>query len=232
MSKGAPRETIIIAVGGSLLVPDGINTSFLKELKDIVKRLINEKRMRVVLVIGGGKTARVYQSALREFSHITKEDLDWVGIKSLLLNAELVLRAFLDFSPHPKVLEQPEDFRDFPESLFVVGAHEPGFSSDTDAVLFAERFDADEIINFSNTDYVYDKDPRKYPDAKKFTSLTWDAYRSLIPREWTPGLSVPFDPIASERAQKLGIRVAILGASLENLEHYLQGEEFKGTVIE
>ncbi len=232
MSKERDTNTIIIAVGGSLLVPDSIDVSFMKRLKGIVEKLINGRGMKVALVIGGGKTARVYQSALREFPHVTKEDLDWVGIKSLLLNAELVLRAFLDLSPHPKVLEQPEDFRDFSESLFIVGAHEPGFSSDTDAVLFAERLGAKEIINFSNTDYVYDKDPRKYPDAKKFTSLTWDVYRSLIPREWTPGLSVPFDPIASERAQKLGIRVAILGASLENLEHYLQGEEFKGTVIE
>ncbi len=232
MSVYRDTKTIIIAVGGSLLVPDTINVSFIKELKNIVKKLIHERRMRVALAIGGGKTARIYQAALREFPHVTKEDLDWVGIKSLLLNAELVLRAFLDLSPYPKVLERPEDFRDFSESLFIVGAHKPGFSSDTDAVLFAERLGAREIINFSNTNYVYDRDPRKYPDAKKFSSLTWNAYRSLIPREWTPGLSVPFDPIASERAQKLGMRVVILGASLENLEHYLQGGEFKGTVIE
>ena len=226
------KKTIVIAVGGSLLVPDDIDISFIKELKKIVEKLIRERNMRVVLSIGGGKTTRRYQAALREFSHVTKEDLDWVGIKSVLLNAELVLRAFLDLSPYPKVLEQPEDFRDFSENLFIVGGHEPGFSSDTDAVLFAEHLGADEIINFSNTDYVYDKDPRKYPDAKRLTSLTWDAYRSLIPHEWTPGLSTPFDPIASERAQKLGMRVAILGASLENLEHYLNGETFEGTIIE
>jgi uridylate kinase len=44
-------------------------------------------------------------------------------------------------------------------------------------------------------------------------------------------MSAPFDPIASEKAQKAGIIVAVLGASIKNLENYLSGREFEGTII-
>ena len=228
MSK---RHTVVISVGGSLLVPDNIDISFIRRLKEIVKTLLGEG-IRVALTIGGGKTARTYQSALKEFEEVTKEDLDWVGIKALLLNAEFVLRAFSDLSPYPRVLEKPEDFHpSSKEGLFIIGAHKPGFSSDMDAVLFAKFLGAEEIINFSNIEYVYDSDPRVNPNAKKFEHLTWESYRSLIPKEWTPGLSVPFDPVASEYAHRLGLKVVVLGASLENLRNYLQGGSYRGTVI-
>lgn len=224
------KDTIVIAMGGSLLIPDAIDISFLKQLKEMMKTLIDQN-YQVALVIGGGKVCRYYQNAAREFENINDLDLDWIGIKTIHLNCELVRRSFSDLDVYENVVLKPSDIMGIKNSLIVVGAWEPGCSSDTDAVEIAENLNASRIINFSNTSHVYSEDPNKNPDAEKFETLSWDAYRKLIPSEWTPGLSAPFDPVASKMAQEKGIAVAILGASIGNLEGYLQNKVFKGTII-
>lgn len=224
------KETIIIAMGGSLLIPNDIDVPFIKDLKHLVKHFTQEG-YQIVLVIGGGKVCRNYQAAAREFDNVNDIDLDWIGIKTIRLNCELVFRILSDLDIHPNIIERPEDIHGINESLVVVGAWEPGCSSDTDAVEMAKVVGAKRIVNFSNTPYIYSADPRKYPDAERFENLSWDEYRKLIPAEWSPGLSAPFDPVASEIAQASGITVAVLGASLGNLENYLSDKPFEGTII-
>ncbi len=231
MGKGE-RETVVIAIGGSLIVPDEIDVNFLHAFRDVVSHLIEDQGKRVALVVGGGKTARRYQAALRSFPHCSNEDLDWVGIKSICLNGELLLRAYGDFSIFSRVLERPDEVGDIgDEDLIIVGAHEPGYSSDTDAVLFAKELGSKRIVNFSNVSYVYDSDPRENPEAKPLKKLTWDEYRSLIPSEWKPGLSLPFDPVATKLAQEAGMELVVLGPSLENVRSFFRGETFDGTII-
>jgi uridylate kinase len=91
---------------------------------------------------------------------------------------------------------------------------------------------AKKVINLSNIDYAYDKDPNKFPDAEIIKESTWGDFRKLLPTEWDPGLNAPFDPIAAERAEELGLEVVIMnGKNIENLKKYLDGGEFVGTVI-
>ena len=87
------KETIVIAMGGSLLVPEKIDISFIKSLKKMVQHFTAEG-YQIALVIGGGKTARIYRKGLRDLGITNSESLDWVGIKSIHLNCELLLRAF------------------------------------------------------------------------------------------------------------------------------------------
>lgn len=224
------KDTIVVAMGGSLLIPEKIDIDFLKKLKDMVKHF-TEEGYQIALVIGGGKTARYYQSALREFDHVDNTDLDWVGIKSIHLNCELVKRAFSDLDVYQNIVLKPDDIKGVENSLIIIGAWEPGCSSDTDAVEIAHVIGANRIINFSNTSHVYSDDPHKNPNATRFDKLSWNEYRNLIPHEWTPGMPAPFDPIASKIAQDYNISVAVLGASVENLENYLLEKEFEGTII-
>lgn len=224
------KETIVIAMGGSLLIPEKIDVPFIKSLKEMVSYLIDDG-YQIALVVGGGKTCRYYQAAAKEFDNTNNLDLDWIGIQTIRLNCELLLRIFSNTHVHPNVILKPEDLHEINESLIIVGAWEPGCSSDTDAVEMAQVSGAKRIINFSNTSHVYSVDPRINPNAEKFETLTWEEYRNLIPKEWTPGMSAPFDPVASKKAQEHGITVAILGASVENLENYLLGKEFEGTLI-
>jgi len=99
-------------------------------------------------------------------------------------------------------------------------------------VLAAKHLKAKKIINLSNIDYVYDKDPKVNPDAKKIEKISWADYRAIIPAQWTSRLSSPFDPVASEVAQKEGIQVMIMnGKPIDNLTKCLNGEQFLGTII-
>ena len=91
---------------------------------------------------------------------------------------------------------------------------------------------AKRIINLSNIDYVYDSDPKINSNAKKIEKISWKDYKALIPKEWNPGLNSPFDPIASKIAEEEKMKVAILnGKNISNLEKYLNGKDFIGTVI-
>ncbi|MFH1083486.1 MAG: UMP kinase, partial [Pseudomonadota bacterium] len=108
---------------------------------------------------------------------------------------------------------------------------EPGSSTDLRAVQVAKRFGAGQVVNMSNIDYVYSDDPKNNPDAKKLTDITWVDFRKLVGNEWSPGLNMPFDPIASKAAEAAGLKVVIIGNDMGNLEKLLKEEPFRGTTI-
>jgi uridylate kinase len=203
---------------------------FIKELKSMVKHFTNDGN-QIILVVGGGKTCRYYQAAAKEFPHVSDRDLDWIGIKTIRLNCELLLRVFSDLDIHGQVIEKWEEIRVVNNKTVIVGAYEPGCSSDKDAIEMARVIGAKRVINFSSTSHVYSADPRIDKNAEKFEELSWADYKNIIPTEWVPGMSAPFDPIAANLAQESAITVTILGASIENLQNYLDGDQFEGTIL-
>ncbi len=223
-------ETIIISLGGSLIVPDEIDIAFLKDFKSLILSRIAEGK-KFIIITGGGKINRRYNQAAREIADPSNEDLDWIGIASLKLNAELVRVIFGEYA-HREVIANLSDKFPFDRPIVIGSAYQPGSSSDWDAVLAARSVGAKKIVNLSNTDYVYDSDPKINPNAKKIEKISWAEYRSLIPTEWTAKLDSPFDPIASKAAEEAGIEVVIMnGKPIDNLANYLNGKQFLGTVI-
>jgi uridylate kinase len=88
------------------------------------------------------------------------------------------------------------------------------------------------VINVSNIDYVYSADPRKHSDAKPLEALSWSGYRKMVGDKWDPGLSAPFDPVASRFCHEHKISVAIVnGLDLKRVADLLVGKKFKGTII-
>ena len=230
------NKKIVISVGGSLIVPNGgINTKFLTSLNDFVRKQLAENENRqFFLIAGGGATARNYiESGQKVIGHrLTRDDLDWLGIHSSRLNAHLIRTIFRDIA-HQFIIKHYEIIRKVEEPIVVGAGWQPGWSTDFCAITICEDYGIKEVINLSNVDQVYDKDPNKFPDAKPMDKISWTDFRKLVGDEWTPGMSAPFDPIASKRAQELGVRVVVLnGNNFENLEKYFKGEPFVGTVIE
>lgn len=225
------EEKIIISLGGSLIVPENIDVEFLKDFKKLILLEV-EKGKKFVIITGGGKTCRKYQAVAKEIVDASKEDQDWIGIASLKLNAEL-LRVIFGESAHSEVIADLSSELVFDQPIIVGSALEPGHSTDYDAVLAARTVGAKKIVNLSNTDYVYDSDPKKNPNAKKIEKISWADYRQIIPSEWThAGLNTPFDPVASKMAEEEEMEVVIMnGKPIDNLAKYLQGEKFLGTVI-
>lgn len=223
-------ETIVMSVGGSLIVPDQIDTKFLKNLKDYIEE---EKDKRFVIIAGGGKTARRYQEAADAVHKLDKEDLDWLGIHATRLNGHL-LRTIFKNTAYRTMITNPDEILDVPKEarVIIASGYRPGASTDLRAIQIAERVGAKKVINLSNIDQVYTADPRTNQDATPIKDISWAEFRKLIPSEWDPGLSSPFDPIAAREAEEKGIEVACInGVKLDELKKYLNSEEFIGTKI-
>lgn len=227
-------ETVVISVGGSLIVPshgdgspDGV---FLKNFKDFITRSVAADT-RFVCIAGGGKTARLYQTALHGLVDADQEDEDWIGIHATRLNGQLLKITLKEFAEETLVTN-PDELPQADKPVLVGSGYRPGASTDLRAVQIAKNLGATKVVNLSNIDYAYTADPNEDPNAKKIEEMTWDEFIALIPSEWSPGLSSPFDPVASREAKAAGIEVAIInGTKLEEVDNYLAGKPFVGSLI-
>jgi uridylate kinase len=224
---------IILSIGGSLIVPNGdIDHDFLKKLNIFVREHVKKGR-RFFLVAGGGKTARHYRDAGKAvIGDVTEEDLDWLGIHATHLNGHLLRTIFKDIA-HPRIIQNYDRKLDGWKEAVAIGAGwKPGWSTDYCAVMLAKDYKSNLIINLSNIDWVYDKDPGKFPDAKLIEKMTWEEMEKLVGTEWSPGINAPFDPVASQLAKRLNLTVIVCnGKNFKNTGNILDGESFKGTVI-
>ena len=224
------RERVVVSVGGSLIVPDAIDINFLSNLKGLILDKVR-KGFSFSIIAGGGRTARRYQDAAATVTPLSHADLDWLGIHATRLNAQLLRNIFVDVA-NPRVIENPTVAIDTSEPVTIAAGWKPGCSTDYVAVLIAKNLGARRLVNLSNTDYVYTADPHKDPNAKKIEKISWANFRALIPKEWGPGLSSPFDPVAAKESEALGLEVAVMnGARLSEFSNYLDGKPFIGTII-
>jgi uridylate kinase len=147
------------------------------------------------------------------------------------LNAQLVKALLGPLCPQ-EVATDPSSLTIFMGRVLVAAGWKPGFSTDYDAVLLAERFGADRVLNLSNVAKVYTADPRIDPSARPIDAISWADFRAIVGEEWSPGKNVPFDPVATRKAAELGLTViCAAGRDLDNLRRILEGESFVGTVI-
>ncbi|MFH2020044.1 MAG: UMP kinase [archaeon] len=222
-------ETVVLSLGGSLIAPDKPDYFFLSEFKNFIVNRINSYRF--VIVCGGGKTNYYYNEAGKRVSKIKKDDLDWIGIMATRLNAELIRCIFGKIALDKVIIDPTKNIRT-KKQIVIAAGWKPGRSTDFVAVLLAKQFKAKKIINLTNVSYVYDKDPRKYSDAKKIPNLSWKEYRKIVGNKWTPRLSTPFDPIASKSAEINKVAVAMVsGKNLRHIDLFLENRPFDGTII-
>ena len=224
----------VLSVGGSIVVPDAPDTAFLNDFSTMVRDWLDEDKSRkLILVVGGGAPARVYQNAYRAVGGNAKDDnqADWIGIMATRLNAQLLKAIFADLCDQDVVYD-PTTAKDFTGRILVAAGWKPGFSTDTDAVLLAEKFGAKTVVNLSNIEKVYTDDPRKNPDAKPLDTISWADFRKMVGDEWQPGKNCPFDPIASKKASENGMTVICAGGkNIPNIRCILDDKPFIGTKI-
>ena len=147
------------------------------------------------------------------------------------LNAQLVKAIFGDLCKED-VVTNPTQANEFTGKILLAAGWKPGFSTDNDAVLLAEKFSADTVVNLSNIEKVYTDDPRKNPDAKPIDSISWADFCAMVGDEWEPGKNCPFDPIASKKAREMGLKVICAGGkNIENIRKILDEKDFVGTII-
>jgi len=234
----------VISLGGSIIAPDKVDVAFLRSFrKAMLEYLEQNAERRLILVCGGGGPAREYQGAYRavlsdsggggaaEGAEAEADAQDWLGVAATRLNAELVRLLFQPHCPQP-VVHDPTAVSVFPGRVLVAGGWKPGFSTDYDAVLLAQRFLADTVVNLSNVARIYSADPKVDPAARPLDRLRWAELTALVGTTWVPGRNVPFDPVATAEAARAGLQVVVAaGRNIENLKRILAGQDFEGTLI-
>ena len=223
----------VISLGGSIVAPDTVDSAFLKEFRALTGTMLErDKNRRFIFVVGGGGPARAWQNACREIvPAVSNDEADWIGVMATRLNAQLVKAVMAEWCAED-VVTDPSQAESFTGRVLVAAGWKPGFSSDYDAVILAERFQADMVINLSNIEKVYTADPKKDSSAAPIDTISWADFRAMVGDEWVPGKNVPFDPIASRRAAQAGLKViCAAGRNLPNLALILEGKPFVGTTI-
>ncbi len=225
------KELVVISIGGSIVVPKtGIDVAYLEKFRDLIRRRV-ARDTRFILVVGGGATARDYQKAANAVVHLDPEDVDWLGIHATRLNAHLLRTLFRDLAM-PRVVKDPTRTHAWKQPVMIAAGWKPGWSTDYVAVRLAHKYGATRILNLSNIEAAYDKDPAAYKDAKPIDRITWKDFRKIVGNTWSPGANAPFDPVASKLAHRWGMEVIISkGTDLDNLRAILDGKRAKGTVI-
>lgn len=227
------NKRIVISLGGSLIYPNGgPNIEFLTKFNQLIRGHL-KKGASFIIIAGGGKISRNYQQAAKQvIGKLPDEDSDWLGTHVTRMNAQLLRTIFTDVC-HPKVI-QHYDVKEpqVNKPILIAAGWKPGWSTDYCSVLLAKDYGATSVINLSNIDVVYDKDPKVYPNAKPIKRIGWDDFEKIVGDKWSPGANLPFDPVATKLAKGLNLTVFILkGNDIDNLERLLANKPFKGTII-
>ena len=225
---------VVLSIGGSSINPDGKpDIAFLKSMAQIIKKSKNS----FGVLAGGGSVARVYANAARELG-AGEYDADSIAITSTRQNAQLVVAALsgAGVDVYSRVLWDFEDAK-IPAretKAVVMGGTIPGITTDTDAVLLAEAIGAKRLVNISNVDAVYDSDPRKNPNAKRFSKMSYDELIKLAGEsdKRMAGTHFVFDLLACKLIARSKIETHLVsGKSLSDIENAIEGKRHSGTVV-
>jgi uridylate kinase len=223
----------VISLGGSIISPREVDVDFLRMFYGVITEYLQEfPEHKLAIVCGGGWPARAYQQAYSRLAvEADHSALDKIGIAATKLNAELVRSMFGEYCADD-VVDDPTRPDAIGSRLMVASGWKPGFSTDYDAVLLAERFQARTLINLSNVEQIYSDDPKTNKQAVPIRDITWKDFKVIVGDTWIPGKNVPFDPVATAHAASLGMNVIFAaGRDGENLKNILRGKPFKGSLI-
>ena len=221
----------VIDLSGSLIERDAGATTYLREFRAAVLGALDATGNQAIVVTGGGDLARDYQGAYRRLvPSPCDEAQDWIGIAATRLHGELMRHTFAPDCCAP-VISDPTSVPDFPGRVMIAAGWKPGFSTDYDAVLLAQRFGADTVVKMSNVAMVYSGDPKQDPHARPLARVTWRELAQMSDGEWQPGSRLPFDPVGTRTARRHGMTVIFTGSDTDNLRAILEGRPYRGTTI-
>jgi len=213
---------LVIKIGGSLAIGEnGPNPEYFKKLIPVLKEA--GKKHQLIVSIGGGKFVRKYYSQVKGMG-FTNDESEWMGID--LLRANVHFLAFLLKTTPIFAIEEING-----KTSGVIGGIKPGRSTDANAAIAAQKIKADLIIKLTDVDGVYEKDPKKFPDARKLDKIPLKDIVKYA-TDGKPGDYGVFDKLALKTIKQHKIKTVIIsGNDPKNILKVLVGEKI-GTVIE
>lgn len=231
--SGEQNMRAVLKIGGSLLYDDTgkVLTDRIAKYAVSVRALLKEGH-QLVIVVGGGRPARTFIGAARDLG-ATETQCDWFGIKLARHNAELLCVA-LGEAAYPRVVESLDELETAMCSgrVVLMGGLTPGQSTNAVAALAAEVVRGAKLLNATDVDGVYDKDPDK-PGAKKLDTVDINQFKTILAATGArAGEYKLFDPVAVRIVERSRIETVVFdGRDPENLLRLFKGKKIGTTVV-
>ena len=227
------KKVIVISLGGSLIIPEKINIELLSEFRKVI--LKNTNKYKFVVVCGGGKTARNYIHGLD--NEVLKQKpffQSQLGIAATRLNARF-LTYFFNKDANQGIPHNMHDIQNLlrVHNIVFCGAlrYSPDQTSDTTTAKLSNFFGTP-FINLTDVSGLYDKNPKKFKDAKYIPNITHKAFLKMAKKiEFKPGQNFILDQKAAKIIQEQGITTFLLGPNMKNFDNMLNGKHFIGSII-
>lgn len=231
-------KKILLKLSGEALMGDqefGISSdviaSYAKQIKEIV-----DLGVEVSIVIGGGNIFRGLSGAAQGVDRVTG---DHMGMLATVINSLALQNSIEKLGIPTRVqtaIEMPKVAEPFIKRraqrhlekgrvvIFGAGTGNPYFTTDTAAALRAIEMETDVVIKATKVDGIYDKDPEKYPDAKKYETVT---YNEVLAKD----LKV-MDATAISLCRENKLPIIVFNSLIEgNLKKVVMGEHIGTTVV-
>ncbi|MCS7123176.1 MAG: UMP kinase [Candidatus Aenigmarchaeota archaeon] len=219
---------IVISLGGSVLTKSLTKKNF-EKYANIIKKIARNNK--VVVVVGGGSTARIYQKIAKG----SRDDLDYIGILSTHLNAK-TFSTFFSNCYYIGLKTEREAMKELKRvfdkyNIFILAGYDVGHSTDYDSVIAAKTINADLLINVSNFNGIFDKDPKRYRDAKILDKIDFDGLIKIVKKlKQRPGEYRLFDLKAARVLKEIKIPAIFIGNKPSYILKAVKGEKI-GTIV-
>ena len=221
---------IVVRIGGSV-VASPPNTELMGKYADLIK-IVKTQGHEVAVVVGGGALAREFIKIARDLG-LEMEAQDEIAISCSRLFAQLFLKKLGDVGCKKVATTLDEAATCLEEGkILVMGGLKPGITTDTVAALVAERVNADFMVKGTDQEGVYNKDPRKHPDAVKLDCLSFEDLPKIFEENvHKAGIHQIVDPEAIKVLKRHRVTLVVFnGFKPENLLAAVKGEKV-GTLI-
>ena len=181
-------KRIVIKLSGEALREKGarenISPQIVREIADCIKA-VRDLGVQTSVVVGGGNIWRGLSASHRGMDRTTA---DYMGMLATVING-LALKGALEAAGVETRVQTAIEMQNVAEPfilgrairhlevgrvvIFVAGTGNPYFSTDTTAALRASEIRADVILKATKVDGIYDSDPNKNPDAKRFERISY-----------------------------------------------------------
>ena len=225
---------IVFSIGGSILFDENGNLKIenLEIIKEVIGILVKEN-FKVGVCVGGGIYARKYIEE-GEKVNLSVYDQHYLGLLITQINAYLLAKylklgkVYYSFYEITRELDK--------NNVFIIGGLVPGFTTDVDTAILAKAINSKVLINVTNVDGIYDKDPRKFKDAKLIKKISYEDFLKLAKNfKSKPGVNFVFDPRAVEILKGSNVKIFVVNVKeLKKLINFLIGKEreYPGSLIE
>ncbi len=238
MTQGYKYKRVLLKLSGEALQGDtgyGIDPKVVEELTCQIKDIVDDG-VELAITVGGGN---IFRGLAGSAEGMDRAQADYIGMLATCMNALALQDAFERHGIPTRVMSAIE-MRQVSEPyirrraihhlekgfvvIFAAGTGNPYFTTDTTAALRACEINAECVIKATKVDGIYDSDPMKNPDAKRYDTIT---YMEVL----NQGLNV-MDSTATSLCMDNNLPILVFDLMVPgNIERILKGENIGTTVV-